>query len=154
LPIEPEFLDIDDVLELHALQIAEHGGSEGLRDRGLLDSAVAQPMARFGGQFLHRDVFEMAAALHISLVLNHAFVDGNKRTALLAAVTFLDMNRHAIEYPSETLFEITHKVAAGSATKEQVAAVFRDLAARSITARKSRWRQWLDSFVRIFRLRR
>jgi len=62
--LNPEFLDIDDVLEIHAIQIAEHGGSEGLRDRGLLESAIAQPMAQFGGQFLHQDLFEMAAALH------------------------------------------------------------------------------------------
>jgi death-on-curing family protein len=94
---------------------------------------------------------EMAAALHFSLVLNHAFVDGNKRTDLLAAVTLLDVNGHAIEYPSGTLFDITRNVAAGSATKEQVAAVFRELAAQSAARRTSRWRRWLGSFVRLFR---
>ena len=90
--MNPEFLDADDVLEIHAMQIAEHGGSEGLRDRGLLESAIAQAMAQFSGQFLHEDLFEMAAALYFSLVLNHAFVDGNKRTALLATLTFLEIS--------------------------------------------------------------
>ena len=65
--MNPEFLDVDDVLELHALQIAAHGGSAGLRDRALLESAVAQPMAKFGDEFLHQDLFEMAAALLYSL---------------------------------------------------------------------------------------
>ena len=81
------FLDADDVLEIHAAQLAEHGGSEGLRDRGLLESAIAQPTASFGGEFLHQDIFEIAAALHFSLVSNHPFVDGNKRTALVAMLT-------------------------------------------------------------------
>ncbi len=101
--MNPEFLDVDYVLEIHAGQIAEHGGSEGVRDMGVLESAVAQPMAQFGGQFLNHDLFEMAAALHFSLVLNHPFVDGNKRTALLATLTFLDINGSPIEYPSQIL---------------------------------------------------
>jgi death-on-curing protein len=126
--VNPEFLDIDDVLEIHAFQIAEHGGSEGLRDLGLLESAVAQPMAQFGGQFLNQDLFEMAAALLVSLALNHPFVDGNKRTALLAALTFLDLNGCPISRPYRSLVDITLDVAAGSIGKDVVAQALRDLA--------------------------
>jgi death-on-curing protein len=117
--LNPEFLDIDDVLEMHASQIAEHGGSEGLRDLGLLESAISQPMAQFGGQFLHQDLFEMAAALHVSLVLNHAFVDGNKRIALLAALTFLDLNGCSIDRASQILVDVTLEVAEGLKEQDQ-----------------------------------
>ena len=71
----------------------------------------------------------MAAALHVSLVLNHAFVDGNKRTALLAMLTFLELNGCSIDRPCQILVDITLEVAAGSARKDRVAKVLRDLAA-------------------------
>ena len=74
-----EFLTLDDVLESHREQIRVYGGSEGLRDLGLLESAIAQPPAGFGGVPLHRDLYEMAAAYLFHLVQNHPFIDGNKR---------------------------------------------------------------------------
>jgi death on curing protein len=126
--LNPEFLDADDVIEIHTSQIAEHGGSEGLRDRGLLESAVAQPMAQFGGEFLHEDLFEMAAALHFSLLMNHAFVDGNKRTAVLSALAFLTINGYPVYEPYHVLVDITLEAAAGSVSKGQVAKVLRELA--------------------------
>jgi death on curing protein len=126
--LTPEFLDVDDVLEIHAIQIIEHGGSEGLRDPGLLRSAVAQPMAQFAGAFLNEDLFEMAAALLTSLVKNHPFVDGNKRTALNAALAFLDLNGYQLEPATQALVDITRGVAAGEAGKSQVAAALRSLA--------------------------
>jgi death on curing protein len=129
--VNPEFLDVDDVLEIHADQIVQHGGSEGLRDSGLLESAIAQPMAQFGGQFLHEDLFEMAAALHFSLVMNHPFVDGNKRTALMALLAFLDLNGYSILEPFHGLVDITLSVASGSMSKTQLAQLLRDAAAQS-----------------------
>jgi death on curing protein len=119
------------VLEIHADQIVQHGGSEGLRDRGLLESAIAQPMASFGGEFLHQDIFEMAAALHFSLVSNHPFVDGNKRTALMALLTFLDLNGYSIMQPFHVLVDITLAVASDSMSKTQVAQLLRDCAGQS-----------------------
>ena len=80
------------MLEIHDDQIAEHGGKPGVRDEGLLESALAQPMARCGGEYLHGDLFAMAAAYLFHIVNNHAFVDGNKRTGLAAALVFLDAN--------------------------------------------------------------
>jgi death on curing protein len=83
------FLSLDDILESHQNQIDTYGGGQGIRDIGLLESAIAQPEACFGGQFLHADVFEMAAAYLYHLVMNHPFVDGNKRVGLEAALIFL-----------------------------------------------------------------
>ena len=128
--MNPEFLDVDDVLELHATLIVEHGGSDGIRDRGLLESAVAQPMASFGGEFLHQDLFEMAAALLVSLVGNHPFVDGNKRTGLAAMLVFLELNEYSVD-ESHALVDITLAVASGSMSKAQVAQLLRACAEES-----------------------
>jgi len=85
-------LDIDGVLAIHAEVLAAHGGRRGLRDRGLLESAVAAPQASFGGNPLMKDAVEIAAAYLFYLCSNHPFVDGNKRTALASALVFLDAN--------------------------------------------------------------
>ena len=98
---EPTFLNVDDVLDLHAAQLELYGGGAGLRDRGLLESAVAQPQTSIGGAFVHDGLFAMAAAYLFHIVSNHPFVDGNKRTGLLAALVFLDLNGIAIEHPSQ-----------------------------------------------------
>ena len=86
------YLTIYQVLFLHARLIAETGGSQGVHDLGLLESAVARPRVSFAGVDLYPDVFTKAAALMYSLVHNHAFVDGNKRTAIAAAAIFLSQN--------------------------------------------------------------
>lgn len=85
-------LDAEAVLAIHAEVLAAHGGTAGLRDRGLLESAVAAPQASFGGTPLISDPIEIAAAYLFYLCRNHAFVDGNKRTALAAALVFLKVN--------------------------------------------------------------
>ena len=92
----PLFLAKHTVLEIHDEQIAEHGGDPGLRDEGLLESALAQPQAGFGGQYLHENLFAMAAAYVFHLANNHPFADGNKRTALGAAVLFLAANGYEL----------------------------------------------------------
>lgn len=73
---DPEFLTVDDVLELHRDQIDRYGRDAGIRDRGLIEAAVAMPRQSFGGQFLHTDLFEMAAAYAYRLAESQAFVDG------------------------------------------------------------------------------
>lgn len=85
-------LDVEAVLAIHEEVLAAHGGLGGLRDRALLESAVAAPQASFGGKPLIRDPIEVAAAYLFYLCRNHPFVDGNKRTALAAALVFLDAN--------------------------------------------------------------
>ena len=126
--MSPEFLTLQDVLEIHALQLERFGGAEGVRDRGLLESAVAQPQVTFGGDFVHADLFSMAAAYLFHLVRNHAFVDGNKRVGLLAALVFLDINGITIESGSDVLYELTMAVADGRAEKDEIAEVLRQVA--------------------------
>lgn len=78
--MQPLFLDLARILRTHRSLIEYYGGAEGVRDVGLLHSAVAMPQASFGGAFLHQDLFEMAAAHLYHIVQNHPFLDGNKRT--------------------------------------------------------------------------
>jgi death-on-curing protein len=80
------------VLRLHTMLINETGGSDGLRDEGLLDSALNAPFQSFGGDDLYKTVSAKAARLGFSLINNHAFIDGNKRIGILVMLTFLEMN--------------------------------------------------------------
>ena len=120
----PSFLTIEEVLESHAEQIAHYGGSEGIRDLGLLESALAQPEATFDGQYLQAGLCEMAAAYLYHIVQNHPFLDGNKRVGLEAALLFLEINGITIEATNSELVELTLEVAQGVATKASVAAFF------------------------------
>ncbi len=86
------FLTLENVLQIHANTIQEEGGAPGVRERGLLESAVAMPQSRFGGEYLHAGLAEMAAATLYHLCQNHAFLDGNKRTAAFSTVLFLYLN--------------------------------------------------------------
>jgi death-on-curing protein len=119
---EPEFLDLSDVLDIHEAQIAAYGGMAGVRDTGLLESAIAQPQASFGGQYVHESVFEMAAAYVFHLAKNHPFLDGNKRTALNAALTFLGLNGVDFPSPTDELYVLTLAVAEGRLQKAAIAA--------------------------------
>jgi len=101
---EPLFLRLNEIIEIHNDQIVRYGGLAGIRDRGLLQSAVAMPMSSFGGQYLHPDLYEMAAAYLFHLVKNHAFVDGNKRVGTVAALVFLELNGVEVN-ADETEFE-------------------------------------------------
>lgn len=123
--MEPTFLTLDEVLESHTEQIAVYGGSQGLRDIGLLDSALAQPEAMFGGQYLHQDLFEMAAAYLYHIVLNHPFIDGNKRVGLEAALLFLELNGHSIDTTDESLVDLVLRTAQGQASKTEIAEFLR-----------------------------
>jgi death on curing protein len=88
----PKFLTFDQVLALHKLQVDEFGGSHGVKDEGLLLSALAQPESGFADEYFHKDLQEMAAAYLFHWVKNHAFHDGNKRIAALVAAVFLEIN--------------------------------------------------------------
>ena len=95
--VNPVFLSLGEILEIHRDQIERYGGDAGIRDLGLLQSALAVPASGFGGRYLHSDLFEMAAAYLFHLVQNHPFVDGNKRTGAVAALVFLSLNGIEIE---------------------------------------------------------
>jgi death-on-curing protein len=120
-----QFLELEDVLELHKAQLEMFGGSDGVRDMGLLQSALAQPQAGFGGQYFHGDLYEMAAAYLYSLVQNHPFVDANKRTGTDAAVTFLAINGVTLDVDMGSFKEIVLGVAQGETAKSKVAEFFR-----------------------------
>lgn len=117
----PRFLELADVLEIHESRIRLYGGSEGVRDLGLLQSALAQPSAGFSSEYLHKDLFEMAAAYLYHLVRNHPFADGNKRTALACCLVFLSFNGIDVDADPIELEEMTATAAEGKLTKLQIA---------------------------------
>ena len=114
------FLSVDDVLLLHADTIDVDGGSQGVRDHGLLDAAVAMPRQQFGGAFLHEDLAAMAAAYLFHIAQNHPFIDGNKRAAVMSAIAFLLVNGIAPSIAPQELEVATLKVAAGELSKEKL----------------------------------
>lgn len=103
VPLDPAFLTVEDVLQLHDDQLERFGGSAGIRDRGVLESAVAVAKATFDGKLLHGDIFEMAAAYAFHIAENQPFLDGNKRSGLDAALVFLDVNGWLVLDPDERL---------------------------------------------------
>ena len=105
------YLSVAQILFIHARLIAETGGSPGLRDLGLLSSAVARPQATFDGQDLYPDLFSKTAALMDSLVRNHAFIDGNKRVGITAAGLFLRIHGRQLTASNAKLERFTWDVA-------------------------------------------
>lgn len=124
---EPLFLVIDEVLLVHARQLDEHGGQAGVRDRGLLESAVATPQASFGGEYLHEDLCAMAAAYAFHIAENQPFVDGNKRAAMGAALVFLRLNGFRVPPSDQILYDAMIAVADRRMKKDDLAALFRRL---------------------------
>ena len=124
--MEPVFLTLDDVLEIHEQQIELYGGSHGLRDPGALESAVATPQATFGGEYLHGSPYLMAAAYLFHITQNHPFVDGNKRAGANAAITFLLMNNLEPVFAEDALVDLVLGVAQGEIGKERIARFFEE----------------------------
>ena len=125
-----EFLTVDEVEALHAEQLQLFGGLAGIRDRAALESAVGMPAVTFDGELLPPTVFDMAAAYAYHLAENHPFVDGNKRTALNAALVFLGLNGWDVDDPDERLYGAMVSVANGEGSKQQLAALLLQLATR------------------------
>jgi len=123
--MEPAFLSLSEVLEIHQDQITRYGGSAEIRDLNLLKSALGMPQSTFGGEFLHADLFEMAAAYLFHIVMNHPFVDGNKRTGTVAALVFLDLNGLEMTASQDVLADMVLGVAEGRIGKEPLAAFMR-----------------------------
>ena len=121
------FLTLSEVVDIHADQITRYGGADGVRDINLLSSAVAMPLASFSNNYLHTDIYEMAAAYAFHICQNHPFVDGNKRTALAAALVFLVLNGINITDPSGKLYDSMISLASGKLGKAEFAAVLRSL---------------------------
>ncbi|MEG4275103.1 MULTISPECIES: type II toxin-antitoxin system death-on-curing family toxin [unclassified Microcoleus] len=112
------------VLSIHARQIERFGGTPGVRDEGLLESALAQPQATLGGQFLHSTISEQAAAYLYHIAMNHPFIDGNKRSAFAVTDTFLRLNGGALNLTDDEVYDLVMRVARGSITKEELSTEF------------------------------
>ena len=120
-PAEP-ILTLEELVWLHAVAVEEFGGSSGIRDRGTLESAIGRPLATFGGKNLYKSAFKRAAALAESLVLNHGFVDGNKRSAMYAMAVWLEREGYTIEAARGELRDLALAIASRSFTVDEIAA--------------------------------
>ena len=120
----PNFVSKSMVLSIHARQIERFGGTPGVRDEGLLESALAQPQATFGGQFLQPTISEQAAAYLYHIAMNHPFIDGNKRTAFAVMDTFLRLNGCALNLTDDRAYDLVMRVARGTMTKEELSTEF------------------------------
>ena len=116
---EPRWLEIDIVLDFHAEQLALFGGPDGIRDRGLLESALGRPINKFG--YGETDLAALAAAYGFGIARNHPFVDGNKRTALASMIVFLNLNTLDLDAPQDAATAIVLAMAAGEVGEEVLA---------------------------------
>jgi death-on-curing protein len=128
---DPVFLTLAEVVEVHVDQIRRYGGQAGFRDLGLLQSALTQPEASFAGQWLHKDLYAMAAAYAYHLCQNHPFIDGNKRTALASALVFLEINGISLLDPRGRLKDAMLGMASSKMGKEEFARLLRKLPRQS-----------------------
>jgi death-on-curing protein len=122
--VEPLFLSLDEVVEIHGQQIGHYGGSLGVRDFGGLESALSTPQATFGGEYLHQSMPSMAAAYLFHICQNHPFVDGNKRVGANAAVTFLLVNDWEPDFEPDEFADLVLSVASGVMDKAELTARF------------------------------
>jgi death on curing protein len=111
-------LSVDQLLRLHQIHLRVFGGSPGRRDRGGLEAAAARPQMTFGGEDLYPDLAAKAAALMHSVLMNHPFVDGNKRVGAMAAELFLAVNGYQLDASDEALADLTFAVARGEVSPE------------------------------------
>ncbi len=122
---EPIFLTLAEVLEIHHDQIRRYGGHPGIRDLGLLKSALAMPQAGMGKEYFHADMVEMATAYLFHIVCNHPFNDGNKRTGTVAALVFLALNGIEVDVGESDFEHLVRRVAEGEADKGDLAGFLR-----------------------------
>ena len=128
---EPRFLTLEEVFVIHEESLEAYGGLDGIRDRNLLESAEMTPQLSFGGEYLHTDLFEMAAAYAFHIAENQPFLDGNKRTALASAMVFLEMNGWTFgEEDDLTLYHAMIAVANREKDKQDLAGLFRGMVSK------------------------
>ena len=108
------------ILRLHDLSIITYGGSQGIRDRGLMESAIARPYQTFGGEYLYPTVFEKTAALVESILINHPFIDGNKRTGFLAMLLMLELGNLKITATNTAIYNFTIQISTGEIKFEEI----------------------------------
>jgi death-on-curing protein len=114
------FISVEEVIQIHDDLISAYGGLHGIRDMGLLVSAVEMPKATMFGEYLHESVFDKASAYLFHIVCNHAFIDGNKRTGAATALIFLSQNGYEINYNMLNFEEMVCGIAQGNVNKKQI----------------------------------
>ena len=119
------FLSLAEVLEIHRDQIDRYGGAAGIRDIELLKSAIGMPSATYGGEFLHTDIHEMAAAYLFHIAMNHPFLDGNKRVGAVAALVVLALNGYEFNAPEDDFADMVIAVASGEVPKSDATVFIR-----------------------------
>jgi death-on-curing protein len=120
------YLTIDEIFTMHDRAIREYGGSPELMSLGHLEATLAAPRQTMFGEELYPDVFSKAAILFYLLIKNHPFLDGNKRTAFLALMRFLNLNGYTLDATNDELYQFTIDVASSVLTKEEVELWIRD----------------------------
>jgi len=115
-----KFLDKDTILYFHYDLITRYGGSRGVRDDNLQESALAQPQTTLNGKFLYNNIYEMASAYGYHLCKNHPFIDGNKRITLIAMYTFLYVNGYELNIGEKEMYLLIMGVANNSISKEEL----------------------------------
>ena len=123
---DPVFLNLDEVVEIHNDQIKRYGGLPGIRDIGLLKSAVSMPEVSFAGKYLHTDIYEMASAYLYHIIRNHPFIDGNKRTGTVASIVFLLMNGIEVDIDENNLELLVLSLAGGEIGKPEISQFFKN----------------------------
>lgn len=119
---QTKFIVLDEVIAIHDSMIESYGGSFGIRDIGLLQSAISRPQTTFGGIDLYPTIFDKAAALFHSLMFNHAFADGNKRTTMTTTARFLAINGYSVEVTQKEFVEFPLRVENNHLPPEKITA--------------------------------
>ncbi len=119
--MKTKFISLDEVIAIHDNMVSLYGGSHGIRDLGLVESAISRPKTSFGGQDLYPDIFTKAAALFHSLMFNHAFIDGNKRTTITTVARFLSINGYNLNATDREFVDFPLRVENNHLSFEEIA---------------------------------
>jgi death-on-curing protein len=119
--VKTKHISLDEVIAIHDNMVSLYGGSHGIRDLGLVESAISRPKATFGGKDLYPDIFTKAAALFHSLMFNHAFVDGNKRTTISTTARFLHLNGYELDVSMREFVDFPLRVENNHLSYEEIA---------------------------------
>ena len=130
--MKTKYIALDEVIAIHDNMISLYGGSHGIRDLGLVESAISRPKATFGGKDLYPDIFAKAAALFHSLMFNHAFIDGNKRTTISTTARFLSLNGFELDVSEQEFIDFPLKVENNHLSFEDIASWLKNHSKKSI----------------------
>lgn len=125
------YITLDVVLAIHDDMVERYGGSYGIRDIGLIQSAIARPQSTFGGEDLYPEIFDKAAALFHSLMFNHAFVDANKRITIVSTARFLSLNGYGLEVDHKEFVDFPIRVENKHLSIEEIAKWLKDHSERT-----------------------